>query len=79
MSKIDRFILSEKNLKGPSKSVDGYVQKVVAEDGEIYLYLYSYKSGGPNSGDSPSQSFHFDYTRAKAFKAILDEAFGTIE
>ncbi|WP_442574860.1 hypothetical protein ACSBPH_13635 [Microbacterium sp. F51-2R] len=52
------------------------MQTVRDEDGTLYLYLYNYKQGGPRPGDSPTQSIHFDYTAAKAFKAILDETFG---
>ncbi|MFE7845907.1 hypothetical protein ACFUTX_12045 [Microbacterium sp. NPDC057407] len=63
-------------MKPPQSTVDGYVQKVLDEDGTLYLYLYNYKEGGPQPGDSPTQSIHFDYTAAKAFKAILDETFG---
>ncbi|MGV3713509.1 hypothetical protein [Pseudolysinimonas sp.] len=78
MARIEKFVVGNRDVKPPQSAVDGYVQKVVAEDGTVYLYLYNYAAGGPKPGDSPTQSLHFDYTTAKAFKAILDEAFGPL-
>lgn len=76
MAAIGKFVVGDRQAKRPQSTVDGYVQKVLDEDGTLYLYLYNYKEGGPKPGDSPTQSIHFDYTAAKAFKAILDETFG---
>lgn len=78
MARIQRFVVGDRDVKSPQSAVDGFVQKVVDADGTTYLYLYNYAAGGPKPGDSPTQSLHFDYTAAKAFKAILDEAFGTL-
>jgi len=78
MARIQRFLVGDREVKPPQSSVDGYVQKVVDVDGTIYLYLYNYAAGGPKPGDSPTQSLHFDYTTAKAFKALLDETFGAL-
>lgn len=68
----------DREVKAPQSEVDGYVQKVLDDDGTVYLYLYNYAEGGPKPGASPTQSVHFDYTAAKAFKAILDETFGPL-
>lgn len=76
MAAIGKFVVGDRHVKPPQSTVDGYVQTVRDEDGTLYLYLYNYKQGGPRPGDSPTQSIHFDYTAAKAFKAILDETFG---
>jgi hypothetical protein len=78
MAAIGKFVVGDRQVKPPQSTVDGYVQKVQDEDGTLYLYLYNYKEGGPKPGDSPTQSIHFDYTAAKAFKAILDETFGRL-
>lgn len=78
MAVIGKFVLGDRQVKPPQSAVDGYVQKVHATDGTLYLYLYNYKEGGPEPGDSPTQSIHFDYTSAKAFKAIIDETFGVL-
>ncbi|UUT36406.1 hypothetical protein [Microbacterium elymi] len=76
MAAIGKFVVGDRQVKPPQSTVEGYVQKVLDEDGTLYLYLYNYKESGPRPGDSPTQSIHFDYTAAKAFKAILDETFG---
>lgn len=78
MARIRKFKVGDRDVKSPQSEVDGYVQKLVDDEGNIYLYLYNYAAGGPKPGDSPTQSLHFDYTAAKAFKAILDETFGPI-
>lgn len=78
MAVIRAFKVGDRDVKPPQSEVDGYVQTVADEDGNVYLYLYNYAAGGPKPGDSPTQSLHFDYTAAKAFKTILDEAFGTL-
>ena len=78
MAAIGKFLVGDRQVKPPQSTVDGYIQTVRNEDGTLYLYLYNYKEGGPKPGDSPTQSLHFDYTAAKAFKAILDEAFGVL-
>ncbi len=71
-------MLGDRDVKAAQSAVDGYVQKIDGADGTVYLYLYNYAEGGPRPGSSPTQSLHFDYTAAKAFKAILDETFGTL-
>ncbi len=78
MAKIRRFVVGDREVKAPQSEVDGYIQKVLGDDGAVYLYLYNYAEGGPKPGASPTQSIHFDYTAAKAFKAILDETFGPL-
>lgn len=78
MARIQRFLKGDRDVKPPKSAVDGYVQKVLGSDGTVFLYLYNYAEGGPNPGASPTQSLHFDYTTAKAFKAILDETFGSL-
>jgi hypothetical protein len=78
MARIRRFVAGDREVKAPQSEVDGYVQKVLGEDGTTYLYLYNYAEGGPKPGASPTQSIHFDYAAAKAFKAILDETFGAL-
>ncbi|MBD3753975.1 MAG: hypothetical protein IE935_16515 [Micrococcales bacterium] len=54
------------------------MQEVTGTDGTLYLYLYNYAQGGPKAGASPTQSIHFDYDAAKAFKAILEKTFGPL-
>ncbi|MDZ8275704.1 hypothetical protein R2Q81_07035 [Microbacterium aquimaris] len=78
MARIKRFVLGDRATKPPQSAVDGHIQKVVGSDGEVYLYLYNYAEGGPKRGASPTQSIHFDYTTAKAFKTIIDETFGNL-
>jgi hypothetical protein len=78
MARIQKFLVGDRDVKPPQSEVDGYVQKVIAEDGTVYLYLYNYAEGGPKPGASPTQSLHFDYTAAKAFRSILDETFGAL-
>lgn len=78
MAAIRKFLVGDREAKPPKSEVDGYVQTVHGPDGTLYLYLYSYAEGGPKPGDSPTQSLHFDYTSAKAFKALLDETFGVL-
>lgn len=78
VARIEKFIPGDRDVKPPQSAVDGYVQKVTGDDGTVYLYLYNYAAGGPKPGDSPTQSLHFDYTTAKAFKALLDETFGPL-
>lgn len=75
MARIKKFVVGDREVKPPQSAVDGYIQKVVDEEGEVYLYLYNYAEGGPKPGSSPTQSIHLDYTTAKAFKAIIDEVF----
>lgn len=78
MARIRRFIESEREARGPRSSVDGYVQKVVDDDGTVFLHLYNYAEGGPKPGATPTQSIHLDYTTAKALKSLIDETFGTL-
>jgi hypothetical protein len=79
MAAIRKFLAGEIDAKGPRSTVDAYVRTVVRPDGTRYLYLYNYAEGaGPDSGKTPSQSLHFDYVSAKAFRAILDETFGPL-
>ena len=78
MAIVRRFIHGDHNVKDPKTEVDAYVQKVVAGDGTEYLYLYNFAAGGRKPGDTPTQSLHFDYSAAKAFKALLDETFGPL-
>ena len=78
MAVIRKFVAGDREVKAPQSEVDGYIQKVSGEDGVLYLYLYNYAEGGPKLGASPTQSLHFDYTAAKAFKALLDEVFGPL-
>jgi hypothetical protein len=78
MADILKIVVGDLDLRVPSTSVDAYVQKVVADDGSTYLYLYNFAAGGPKPGDSPTQTLRFDYTAAKAFKAIVDETFGVL-
>jgi hypothetical protein len=75
MAAIKKFVIGEIAVRPPSTEVDAFVQKVEGEDGEIYLYLYNYAK---NPGPTPTQTFRFDYTTAKAFKALIDEAFGQL-
>ncbi|MDI2098319.1 hypothetical protein [Ruicaihuangia caeni] len=77
MAIVRKFIVGDRDVKAPQSEVDGYVQRVLGDDGTVYLYLYNYAEGGPKPGASPTQSMHFDYTAAKALKAILDETFGS--
>ena len=77
MAKIVRFIPGDREVKPPQSEVDGYFQRMIAEDGTSYLYLYNYAEGGPNPGASPTQSMHFDRAAAEDFRKILDEAFET--
>lgn len=76
VAKIRKLLVGDRDAKGPRTAVDGYVQKVLGEDGELYLYLYNYAEGGPKPGSSPTQSIHFDRDAALAFKMIIDETFG---
>ena len=78
MAKIRRLVTGDREVKAPQSEVDGYIQTVLGDDGTVYLYLYNYAEGGPTAGASPTQSLHFDYTAAKAFKAIIDETFGRV-
>lgn len=78
MARIRRFITGDREVKAPQSDVDGYVQKVLGDDGTVYLYLYNYAEGGPKAGASPTQSMHFDQAAAKGFKAILEETFGPL-
>ena len=78
MARIKKFVQGDREVKGPQTEVDGYVQKVVAEDGTLYLYLYNYVEGGPKPGSSPTQSIHFDAASARAFKTILEGTFGPL-
>ena len=78
MARILKFEVGDKEVKAPQSSVTGYVQTLRDEKGSLLLYLYNYAEGGPKPGQTPTQSLHFDYTAAKAFKAILDETFGVI-
>lgn len=78
MAKLRSFLVGSREVKAPKSEVDGYVQKVMAEDGTVYLYLYNYAEGGPAEGASPTQSLHFDQAAAKKFVAILTEAFGPL-
>lgn len=78
MAGIRKFVVGDRSVKPPQSEVDVYVQKVVGEDGTVWVYLYNYAEGGPRPGDSPTQSLHFDYTAAKAVTAILGETFGPL-
>lgn len=78
MAIVRKFIPGDHRVKDPKTEVDAYVQKVVAADGTEYLYLHNFAASGPRPGDSPTQSLHFTYSSAKAFKALLDEAFGPL-
>lgn len=75
VASIKKFVVGDIAVRTPTTEVDAFVQKVEGEDGEIYLYLYNYAQ---NPGPTPTQTFRFDYTTAKAFKALLDEAFGPL-
>lgn len=78
MARIRRFIPREPGVSASRSDVDGYVQRVEDKDGTVYLHLFNYAEGGPKPGSTPTQSIHFDYTAAKAFKALLDETFGLL-
>lgn len=78
MARIRNFIQGDREVKPPQSEVDAYVQTVRDEDGELLLYLYNYRQGGPHPGDSPTQSIHFDRTAAREFKQLLEDAFGSL-
>jgi hypothetical protein len=78
MARIRALIEGDREVKPPKSEVDGYVQKVYGPDGTLFVYLYNYKEGGPGPGDSPTQSTHFDLAAARAFKAVLEDAFGPL-
>lgn len=78
MARIQKFLKGDREVKPPQSDVVGYVQEVTGSDGTVYLYLYNYAQGGPKEGASPTQSIHFDYDAAKAFKAILEQTFGPL-
>lgn len=65
-------------MKPPQSSVNAYVQTVQDTDGTLFLYLYNYKQDGPDPGDSPTQSIHFDESSARAFADILEKTFGPL-
>lgn len=78
MARIRAFIKGDREVKPPQSEVDAYVQTVHGADGTLFVCLYNYKQGGPAPGDSPTQSTHFDLAAARAFKAVLEEAFGPL-
>lgn len=78
MARIREFIQGDREVKPPRSEVDAYVQKLQDADGELLLYLYNYAARGPQFGASPTQSIHFDRVAAKAFKKILEDAFGPL-
>jgi hypothetical protein len=78
MARIRQFIEGDREVKAPQSEVDAYVQRVQDTDGALLVYLYNYKQGGPAPGDSPTQSMHFDIAAARAFKSILEAAFGPL-
>lgn len=78
MARIRQFIDGDREVKPPRSEVDAYVQKVLDVDGSLYVYLYNYRAGGPGPGDSPTQSLHFDLRAARAFKRLLEDAFGPL-
>ena len=78
MARIRAFFEGDREVKSPQTEVDAYVQRVHGADGTLFVYLYNYKEGGPTPGDSPTQSMHFDLPAARAFKALLEEAFGPL-
>ncbi len=78
MARIREFIEGNREVKPPQSVVDGYVQRVRDTDGELLLYLYNYKEGGPAPGDSPTQSMHFDLNAARALKGLLEDTFGPL-
>ncbi|GAA2937927.1 hypothetical protein GCM10010458_22720 [Microbacterium luteolum] len=78
MARILKLIQGDREVKPPQSEVDAYVQLVHDTDGSLLVYLYNYKEGGPAPGDSPTQSMHFDLNAARAFKRVLEEAFGPL-
>jgi len=78
MARIREFIQGDREVKPPQSEVDAYVQEVHDAEGNLFVYLYNYRQGGPRPGDSPTQSIHFDVRAAREFKKVLEDAFGPL-
>ena len=74
IARIRRFIKGDHEVEVPQSEVDAYVQRVQDTDGALLVYLYNDKQGGPDLGDCPTQSMHFEIAAARAFKGVLEAA-----
>ena len=78
MARIAKFVVGERDVKPPQSAVDGYVQTVTGDPMARSISIFTTTPREDLKPGDSHQSLHFDYTTAKAFKAIIDETFGSL-